>query len=957
MPVPILIVMKLRRTALFTSCTLLGNELPFWGTIPGLFPQKYFKSRFVEAHPSFNAWDLDTVDKAVNKTMQEIFLTPHKDDWDILISHLLGVDHCGHRYGPSHPEMARKLHEADSIIKHVFNSMSNDTLLVIFGDHGMTATGDHGGDSKDETESAVIFISKQFYKYNSPFQCAAELAISQIDLVPTIALLLGIPIPYSSIGQVIPAFLQNKINSDAIAANVAQVNKYIQNFPSMLTTSEKTTSNVDNSNLIQQYKLIQEAYEAYKSFPNLTSREKLRKSSEMYLKQVKSVAVSTWTQFNLPMIYTGVCITFLSVTSLIIYLSSVPFILRRRSSITSNYPAKVLSWLLPSLSHWSVLCTFVYHSISSSALLGIIVSTISGLVVFLLFYGLILFRMYKRIFVGYYYSRSREYYFSSFISVGLYVFTCLAMFSNSFTVYEGYMLGFALSLVSFIEVASSSRTTTTTIRTQQGFNFASSSSLLAPDNLLQTLATRKILKCSWSCFIILLILVRISFIFFRCREEQTTCSEEFLLHKQLASLPEDWLVHKYLRYGVSLLALAIFVVSFRHWMIYRCCKFSKKPRAIIARFIPSLLVVLLGVFWALQGLPYISCNASKIPLLMNYLPLVYQVVTVSAILCVSWKPICCIGHLKHLPYTNFSKLGRNQRVVNNSSKTRVESSRSTKPENYTNGVGHHPPDHPPQHKPLQPRSKLNTTIVFPFDIGGIQFCDCSNEDTYSSCFLTLASLITLLLVQVTSTGIVPAIILQAYVLVCLVGIFQKPSVKNSDSWSSAVAWTLTSQYFFYATGHQPIFSAIPWDSAFVGGGGGDLAATSPGAWLSWLRAGLAVIGNLHVSQVLTSITLPLLIHWSVDKRRVESLMGKSERQMAYILYGKYLALHGLKLLVCMGCAGWHRRHLMVWKIFAPKFIFEAVSFIITSSVSLLGMVFLTRVSYCHQKYLDFSQTA
>lgn len=430
--------------------------------------------------------------------------------------------------------MARKLHEADSIIKHVFNSMSNDTLLVIFGDHGMTATGDHGGDSKDETESAVIFISKQFYKYNSPFQCAAELAISQIDLVPTIALLLGIPIPYSSIGQVIPAFLQNKINSDAIAANVAQVNKYIQNFPSMLTTSEKTTSNVDNSNLIQQYKLIQEAYEAYKSFPNLTSREKLRKSSEMYLKQVKSVAVSTWTQFNLPMIYTGVCITFLSVTSLIIYLSSVPFILRRRSSITSNYPAKVLSWLLPSLSHWSVLCTFVYHSISSSALLGIIVSTISGLVVFLLFYGLILFRMYKRIFVGYYYSRSREYYFSSFISVGLYVFTCLAMFSNSFTVYEGYMLGFALSLVSFIEVASSSRTTTTTIRTQQGFNFASSSSLLAPDNLLQTLATRKILKCSWSCFIILLILVRISFIFFRCREEQTTCSEvsatSILLH-------------------------------------------------------------------------------------------------------------------------------------------------------------------------------------------------------------------------------------------------------------------------------------------------------------------------------------------------------------------------------------------------------------------------------------------
>lgn len=76
---------------------LINLLVPFVLQI-SLFPQKYFKSRFVEAHPSFNAWDLDTVDKAVNKTMQEIFLTPHKDDWDILISHLLGVDHCGHRY-------------------------------------------------------------------------------------------------------------------------------------------------------------------------------------------------------------------------------------------------------------------------------------------------------------------------------------------------------------------------------------------------------------------------------------------------------------------------------------------------------------------------------------------------------------------------------------------------------------------------------------------------------------------------------------------------------------------------------------------------------------------------------------------------------------------------------------------------------------------------------------------
>ena len=39
--------------------------------------------------------------------------------------------------------------------------MDTDTLLVIIGDHGMTETGDHGGDSKLELETALFFYSKK----------------------------------------------------------------------------------------------------------------------------------------------------------------------------------------------------------------------------------------------------------------------------------------------------------------------------------------------------------------------------------------------------------------------------------------------------------------------------------------------------------------------------------------------------------------------------------------------------------------------------------------------------------------------------------------------------------------------------------------------------------------------------------------------------------------------------
>ena len=37
--------------------------------------------------------------------------------------------------------------------------MTNDTLLIVMGDHGMTRTGDHGGDSPDELNAALFVYS------------------------------------------------------------------------------------------------------------------------------------------------------------------------------------------------------------------------------------------------------------------------------------------------------------------------------------------------------------------------------------------------------------------------------------------------------------------------------------------------------------------------------------------------------------------------------------------------------------------------------------------------------------------------------------------------------------------------------------------------------------------------------------------------------------------------------
>lgn len=46
-----------------------------------------------------------------------------------------------------------------------------------------------------------------------------------------------------------------------------------------------------------------------------------------------------------------------------------------------------------------------------------------------------------------------------------------------------------------------------------------------------------------------------------------------------------------------------------------------------------------------------------------------------------------------------------------------------------------------------------------------------------------------------------------------------------------------------------------------------------------------------------------------------------------------------------------RRHLMVWKIFAPRFIFEGIGFIVSAAAILLGYAVYVRVQNVMSAYL------
>lgn len=259
---------------LISSLKTAKRETVFVGddTWKMLYPEKFLRSYF---YPSLDVSDLDTVDFGVYEKVPEEL---KKNDWDLLIGHLLGVDHCGHTFGPYTDHIKHKLTEIDEFIFNMTEKIDEDTLLLAFGDHGMTVTGDHGGESSDETDAALFAFSKRGF-----LPSRSEPRINQIDLTSTITLLLDAPIPFGSLGTPIielfnagSEFQEYQILQKAYQQTLQYLNEY---------------SNIQ-SNFLSLFGITEEDF---KSSDNL----------RVYLDRMRKVLREQWTKFNLFFMTTG----------------------------------------------------------------------------------------------------------------------------------------------------------------------------------------------------------------------------------------------------------------------------------------------------------------------------------------------------------------------------------------------------------------------------------------------------------------------------------------------------------------------------------------------------------------------------------------------------------------------------------------------------------------------------
>ena len=136
---------------------------------------------------------------------------------------------------------------------------------------------------------------------------------------------------------------------------------------------------------------------------------------------------------------------------------------------------------------------------------------------------------------------------------------------------------------------------------------------------------------------------------------------------------------------------------------------------------------------------------------------------------------------------------------------------------------------------------------------------------------------------------------------------------------------LLAVHAFFATGHQAAIPSIQWKTAFV------LTPT-----LTYPFSPLLVFLNTFGPHFLIALAVPLLALWNVPplpqpQADVKARVDAVRAALGVMLY------HGTLLLSSAVCAAWLRRHLMVWKIFAPRFMLAAVTVVVVDVAVLFGV--------------------
>lgn len=892
-----------------------GKKVGFMGdnTWLSIFPDG-FDGNLTWPFDSFNVEDLHSVDEGVTQHLLPLLdgTSAQANDWDVLIGHFLGVDHVGHRVGPSHPTMKSKLEQMDRFLRDVVDKIDDDTLLVVLGDHGMDPKGDHGGDGVLETSSALWIYSKGPTLAPAvatglsadrpttvfPGASTAYRSVQQIDLVPTISLLLGLPIPYNNLGSIIPeAFPNDEVRARAAKLNAEQVWRYLQSYEAVsgkgrelergmavATQAWATVKRTEDEHAVEgQIELASAedgngvgskikqifAGSANPSSKQVRLEDGSSPSSELVSAYTSFTRVALeqcrllWAQFNFPLMSLGLCILLLSLPTLwTVYVS----VARERSG-WEHWTQQNLGFAL-----WGALgggaIGYAFGSIPK--LLG--VASKSPLSAFeSALYASALASQLAILVPGFLpcvatvQRRARTLGLVGSIGPILLGVHAIGLSTNSFVLWEDKITLYFLIAASLVFLAQAPAAPSPHLR-------------------LRTIGYTLLFA---GC-------VRLSGISTICREENMgSCHVTFYEGASvpvspfvllMLAFPVGWflpvIVELFLGISKSYAGLAPVVVG----QVWRAC--------------------LIGgtAFWFLErGETWDGLQPARIPLLKWIKTMLARIVIGGALGAgyYLWysAPLCI----------EVRRAGENE-----------EDDKALEGEDDGNPL-----------RPPRPAKGQLIVLGFANSFG-------------SSYLLFVLPLFALLWIVAQPTGqIVLALTLVAVLALLevidsrrdalsLTRAFAATNPADFDpaststmlppSFTETSLFALLGSLLFYTTGHQAVLSSIQWSSAFIG----FQTVTYP---FSPLLVGLNTWGPI----LLLTLLVPLLGLWNVSPKPRSYVPALPDSLKAVLGFALWQATVAISTATW---AAWHRRHLMVWKVFAPRFMLAGVGLLVVD----LGLV-------------------
>ncbi|XP_039613899.1 GPI ethanolamine phosphate transferase 3 [Polypterus senegalus] len=821
-----------------------GKRVVFMGddTWDSLFP-KHFQQSF--PFPSFNVKDLHTVDNGI---LKHLYPSMKRKDWDIIIAHFLGVDHCGHRYGPDHPAMAEKLTQMDQVIRSVARRIENDTLLVVFGDHGMTDTGDHGGESQKETDAA-LFLYTPSMLVSTEQELVEPMVVPQIDLTPTLALLLGIPIPYSSIGKVMVQLIpsgdllnhnaQELEQAEALFINAKQVNRFLETYSLVAKhLPQETLDHLQDMYLkaTKNYTVLRDAFATHSPL-NSQELKKLISDFHIYLVSVQEMCKISWAQFHCLQIIVGIIVLVGSCV--------VCFIVSEFASIVeSSYKELLYLAIFTGAFASGTVAIFQYFWSEFEAFSILGTFTIVAQVAFLWKFNHL--------------KNSNRYFLNRALNIAstalkgelqmtsplivfmVFLLRCASLFSDSYIVAEEQVVSFLLlSLGLFILVH----------HTWHGnllHSFIDGSKNTTPGMSSQQMAflkEKKTMHVLVACVALLMFSLCLSHVFHGCRDEQVICTPSLFL-APLCTVQDVQL--RNIHYVLSVCSLFTSYYLVRRWLCHYGNFNSHSLAVFVARFELPLLVVCICLYWAVSSTPEESfVNWQQfIRLASSIFPRVAFVLFCLGMAAVFWNPLtvfvkpkvlseegpithsyranACVSpqaELLHLIPHIYQCMRRSYQV--------------------------------PKEEGESPKDVYYQPTVEAFGLGTV----------YSAPMLLILVLFQLLLALLHPEGLALSFLLMLLEAFAILQIHSTTSSlhcsrlysdKFSVPWCVVLMWALAATQFFYATGHLPTFPSIQWNAAFTGFSEGHSNQVLPA---------LLVLLNTFSSCILLAVSCPLLLFW------------------------------------------------------------------------------------------------